>query len=70
MLHFYLQQPGIIKMFLLYKIPGISTSISLVQTRYNASKLYAKYNKILYVVEEHCVCPQCTNSSACAFDQN
>jgi hypothetical protein len=40
MLHFYLQQPGIIKMFLLCNIPG-----NLVQTRYNPSKLYAKHHK-------------------------
>jgi hypothetical protein len=34
-----------------------STSIFLEQTGYNASKLYAKYNENLYIIEERCVCP-------------
>jgi hypothetical protein len=55
-LHFYLQQPGIIKMILLYNIPGKGTSIFLVQTRCNANKL-AKYHEIFYIIEERCICP-------------
>jgi hypothetical protein len=57
MLHFYLQQPGIIKMFLLCNIPGKVPQFFFVQTRYNESKLYAKYHKILNIIEERCVCP-------------
>jgi hypothetical protein len=26
-----------------------------VQTRYDASKFYAKYHKILYIIEERCI---------------
>jgi hypothetical protein len=57
MVHFYLQQPGIIRMFLLCNIPGKVPLFSFVQTRYNASNLYAKYHKMLYIIEELCVCP-------------
>ena len=39
-------------MFLLCNIPGF-----LEQTGYNASKLYAKFNEKLYIIEERCVCP-------------
>jgi hypothetical protein len=49
MLHFYLQQPGIIKMFLLCNIPG-KVPLFFLYKQDNASKLYAKYDKILYII--------------------
>jgi hypothetical protein len=45
MLHFYLQQAGIIKMFLLYNIPG-KVPIFFLYKQNNASKLYAKCHNI------------------------
>jgi hypothetical protein len=49
MLHFYLQQPGIIKMFLLYNILG-KVSLFFLYKQDNASMLYAKYHEILYII--------------------
>jgi hypothetical protein len=46
MLHFYLQQPGIIKMFLLYNIPGKAPLFFLYKQNIMQVKLSAKCHKI------------------------